>query len=355
MPSGFKAILHDRNSGASAPVVVRPGPGVLFIELADSRILDWTLPDIDSARALDDGSVILQNGRRFLEVTEPSFRSALERSFPKNKLFQQTFFDRIGVGGCLISFALIILPIWGLYSWLLPVLAERAAQKVPSDVEKQIGEAWFQSVGSIYRVDSAKTRIVQQFYDALAFESDYDIRISVVNEPVVNAFALPGGHIVVFDSMIGIMDAPEQLAALLAHEASHIQWKHSTRTLFRGLANNLLFSIVLGNYGDVSTIVAQHGEQLAGLAYSRSLEQEADEKGLELMAAARIPLRGMPDLFRKMNTTAADGELVPTFLSTHPGITDRIQTTEDLIRSKNAGAGIISPELQQIWQELKQR
>ena len=355
MPTGFKAILHDRNTGTSAPVTVRPGSGVLFIELSSGRLLDWTLPDIDGARAIDDGSVILQNGKKFLEVAEPGFQHALNQSFPKNRLFHRTFFDRIGVGGCLVAIFVVLLPIMAFYIWMLPALAEHAAQKVSADVEKQIGDAWFQTVGANYRVDSAKTIAVQQFYDALAFDDGYDIRITVVKEPVVNAFALPGGRIVVFDSILGIMDAPEQLAGLLAHEASHIQWKHSTRSLFRGLANNLFFSIILGNYTDVPAIVAQHGEQLAGLSYSRALELEADEKGLQLMAGSRVPLQGMPDLFRKMNATAGSGDLIPTFLSTHPGIAERIRIAEDLIRSKKAEESAVSPELQQIWQDLKRR
>ncbi len=349
----FTAILHDRAFNSSSHVTVRAQPGVLFITLDNGLILDWTLPDIDSARALDDGPVILQNGRQFLEVNDPAFQQALERSFPKNKLFHRTFFDRIGLAGCLISLFVVVIPICGLYFLLLPFLAERAAQKISPDVEKQIGDAWFRSLAAGYPIDSAKTRVVQQFYDALAYETGYDMRITVVHEPVVNAFAIPGGNIVVFDSIIGIMDKPEQLAGLLAHEASHIQWKHSTRALYRSLGSSLFFNIILGSYGDISAIVAQHGEQLAGLSYSRALEVEADEKGIDLMIRSHLPPGGMPDLFRRMKSAESPGSLLPTFLSTHPAIEERIRIADDRINAMATPPTAVSPELLQIWEELK--
>jgi len=349
----FTAILHDRSSGFSSPVTVRLQPGVLFIALDNGLMLDWTLPDIDSARAFNDGSVILQNGRQFLEVGDPAFQQALERSFPKNKLFHRTFFDRIGLAGCLISLFLIVVPVCASYFLLLPFLAERAARKVSPGVEKQIGDAWFRAVTDGYPVDSAKTRIVQQFYDALAYETGYDMQVTVLREPVVNAFALPGGHIVVFDSIIGIMDAPEQLAALLAHEASHIQWKHSMRALYRNLGNSLFFNLISGSYGDISTLVAQHGEQLAGLSYSRALEIEADEKGIQLMTRSRIPARGMPDLFRRMKAASKGETPAPTFLSTHPAVEGRIKIVENRIGTMTNLPTDVSPELRQIWEELK--
>ncbi len=353
----FSAALHDRNSGESFSVTVRTEPGVLFIQLENGRMLDWTLSDIESGRALDDGSIILQNGKKFLEIADPDFSRALERSFPKNRLFRQSFFDKIGVAGCLISIAGILLPLLALYFFLLPFLAERAAEKVSPEIEKQIGDTWFHSLTANYKVDTAKTRLVQQFYDSLGYGGAYDMRITVVNEPVVNAFAVPGGRIVVFDSILGIMDAPEQLAGLLAHEASHIQLKHSTRSIFRELANSLFLSLILGDYGDVTAVVAQHGDQLAGLSYSRSLELEADDNGLKLMLASGIPPRGIPDLFRKMkssleNENASD---VPNFLSTHPSMEERVKVIEEKIGAEKDVPTEVREGLRQVWVEIQRR
>ncbi|HRI59596.1 MAG TPA: M48 family metallopeptidase [Saprospiraceae bacterium] len=354
----YSATIHDRNLHSAAPATVRTEPGVLFIQMENGQILDWTLSDLDSARALDDGSVILQNGKKFLEVRDPGFLTGLERSFPKHRLFRHTFFDRIGMAGCLVAIAGVLAPILVLYFFIVPRVVESAAHKVPPEIEKQIGDTWFQSITATYKTDTALTRLVQQFYDSLGYGSGYDMRITVVHEPVVNAFAMPGGHIVVFDSILGIMDTPEQLAGLLAHEASHIQLRHSTRSIFRELANSLIFSLMLGDYGDLSTIIARHGDQLAGLSYSRSLELEADENGLNMMIEAGIPPRGMPDLFRKMKTVLEEpngNADVPNFLSTHPSMEERMKIAEIKIDALGAPLFILNPALEHIWTELKNR
>jgi predicted Zn-dependent protease len=351
----FSAKLHDRQQNSVAPVMIRTEPGVLFIEFENGRLLDWTLSDIDSARSLDDGSVILQNGKLFLEITDPAFTTGLERSFPKNKLLRHTFFDRIGVAGCLVALAGIIAPILALYFFVAPKIAETAADKVSPEIEKQIGDAWYHSLTASYTTDTSLTRLVQQFYDSLGFGGAYDIRITVVREPVVNAFAVPGGHIVVFDSILGIMDAPEQLAGLLAHEASHIHLKHSTRSIFREFANNLIFSLIFGDFSDISAIVARHGDELAGLSYSRSLELEADDNGLRLLHAGGIPLRGIPDLFHRMRDVLEhEGSSdVPNFLSTHPSMEERLHIAEEKIASYGETPEVVRETLRAIWQEIK--
>ena len=351
----YSATIHDRNLNSISPATVRTEPGVLFIELENGQILDWTLGDLDSARALDDGSIILQNGKRFLEVMDPAFRTGLERSFPKNRLFRQTFFDRIGMAGCLIAVIGMILPLLVLFVFIVPNLAESAAKKVPPEIEMQMGDTWFHTLTETYKTDTALTRLVQQFYDSLGYGGNYQMRITVVNEPVVNAFAVPGGHIVVFDSIFGIMDAPEQLAGLLAHEASHIQLKHSTRSIFRELANNLIFSLIFGDYGDASAIVARHADELAGLSYSRKLEMEADNHGMQLMIDNGIPPHGMPDLFRKMKTaTAATANHdVPNFLSTHPSMEERMKTAETKLQAKQDAPKEVRESLKLIWSGIQ--
>ncbi len=329
-------------------------PGRISID-AGAHSQEWLAPDLNYARRLNDGSVMLQNGPWHLDVQEPGFDRALEHYLGK-KLFRRSFFDKIGLAGCLIALLLILLPLLAAFLWLAPALAEGAAGKVSPEVEKQIGDAWYRNLTSQYRVDSLKTRLAQEFYDSLHYNSRYPIKITVVREPVVNAFALPGGGIVVFDSIIGIMDAPEQLAALLAHEASHVELRHSTRAVFRQLANHLLLSLIFGDDGSISGIVGQQSSELAGLSYSRSLELEADQHGLEYLKKSRIPLRGMSDLFRKMNAGTKSQPDVPNFLSTHPGLEERIHRAETFAREQGPEAAKSVPaSFQQIWIALQSR
>lgn len=357
-PDTFPANYFDRARGEACAAEVRVQPGFLSVflkKLPAGQTLEWTLADLTSAREHADGSVILQNGRQFLEIHAPGFRAAFERSFPKNRLFrQQGFFDKIGAMGCLAAILLVLLPLLGSYFWVLPGLADRAAGRISPDMERKIGDSWFAALTANQNVDTARTRLVQQFYDSLGFGGDYQIRVTVVNEPVINAYAVPGGQIVVFDSILRLMDAPEQLAGLLAHEVSHVHLKHSTRAIFRELGNSLFFSLLLGDLGEVSGIVAQQADQLAGLSYSRELEFEADDNGLKLLEKSRIPPQGMPTLFRKMEAalaeSGADGP--PTFLSTHPSMGERVRVAEEKIGQMNTQNFEVSAGLQAIFDDL---
>lgn len=352
MQNSFSGVLHHRPTNTQKPVSVHLEPGTLVIR-HESETQRWQRTELDSARLVDDGSVILQRGDYFLDVADPEFSRALEQAMGGKPIFRRSFLDKIGVMGCLIALGLLLVPLLAAYFLLIPYIAERASQKVTPEFEKEIGDNWYESLVSEYTLDTAKTRIVQAFYDKLNYESGYDMRITVVHEPVVNAFAVPGGHIVVFDSIIGLMDAPEQLAGLLAHEASHVELKHSTRAIFRELANNLFISIFFGSSGDISGIIAQHGNQLAGLSYSRNLELEADQHGLTLMGRSHIPLRGMPDLFHKMNDTMGSDASAPTFLSTHPALEERIKVAEERIGPDPHSSTRVPADLQALWTELK--
>lgn len=348
----FQATLHHKTTKTQSPANVQLRPGLIDIQTS-AESLQWHASDLQSARLLDDGSVILENAPWYLEVLEPGFDGALVQTFGDRKLFRRSFFDKIGIAGCLMALLLVLLPLLAGFFFVAPFIAENAAKKISPETEKQIGDAWYKSLTANYAIDSSRTRLARQFYDALGFGGAYDIQITVVQEPVVNAFAVPGGHIVVFDSILGIMDAPEQFAALLAHEASHIQLKHSTRAIFRELTNQLFISLVFGDYGSLSGIVAQHSGQLAGLSYSRNLELEADQHGLELLKKSRLPLQGIPGLFRKMRAGTNENPAAPSFLSTHPALSERIEIIEKLIEKSSRPRDTAPAALVEIWKKLK--
>ena len=355
----YAARYYDRQNLKEYLATVWLQPGTLFVQIeteAGNQTFEWGASNLHSIETHPDGQVIVQNGKQFIEVKDLYFKADLERNFQGKKLGKRGFFDQIGLGGCLIGLLIVTLPFIAAYIWVIPVLANEAADKVPVDVEEKIGDTWFQALTAQYTIDSSRTRLIQEFYDSLHYGGAYDMRISLVNEPVVNAFAMPGGHIVVFDSILQIMDAPEQLAALLAHEASHVQLKHSTRAIFRKMATTIAIVTIFGDFRTVAGLIAQQSDELAGLSYSRTLEMEADAHGLALMEAQAIPQQGMPDLFRHMESTIPKetSNKIPNFLSTHPALEERIQTTEQVAKKTNQ-PGVVSPGLVRIWQQLKSK
>jgi predicted Zn-dependent protease len=97
---------------------------------------------------------------------------------------------------------------------------------------------------------------------------------------------MPGGDIVVFSGILEGMEYPEQLAALLAHEGTHVQKRHSTRMMVRQMARLLFLSLLIGDVSAVAAVLAENADNVRNMSYSRGLETDADRHGMERMHAA---------------------------------------------------------------------
>jgi predicted Zn-dependent protease len=202
-----------------------------------------------------------------------------------------------------------------------------------------------------FDIDEEKTIAANEFFKELNIKSNYPVQITVVNSPIKNAFALPGGHIVVYDEILQSMNSEEEFAALLSHEYSHIALKHTTRALFRSLGTYMVLSIVLSDINGIMGVIIENAHNVKSLSYTRSLEEEADNNGLKLMLQAGINPQGMVSLFKHLKEPTDESFEVPEFLNTHPRLDERIKYIER--KYKNAPVkNIKSKELAQIWKRL---
>jgi len=165
-----------------------------------------------------------------------------------------------------------------------------------------------------------------------------DWEFVVIDEPVLNAWALPGGKVAVYRKMVDNL-SDEELAAVLGHEIAHAVLRHGAEQVSRAQAQQL---VIVG----LGTIVASQSEnektsQLAvgigslaaqgfvALPHSRKMELEADHIGAIYMARAGYDPRHSVALWQKMSRLKEGGGGMPTFLSTHPSDGKRIQRLED--------------------------
>jgi beta-barrel assembly-enhancing protease len=202
-------------------------------------------------------------------------------------------------------------------------------------------------------MDSAGTIRLQQFARQLRLSSQYPIEVTLLKSKTINAYALPGGQIVVYSGIVEKMKAPEELAALLAHEATHINERHSLRSLLRSTANGILISVVFGDASGISGAAISGAETLHGLQYSRSLEAEADRKGMDLMVANGVDVRGMKGL---MQTLRQEEELPNelSFISSHPLTGERIKAAEKYSNEHSQGKQY-KQDLQPLFDSVKSR
>ena len=141
--------------------------------------------------------------------------------------------------------------------------------------------------------------------------SPYNLHIILKRDPVINAFAAPGGYIVIHDGLLRKTKSPEELAAVLAHEIQHILQRHSTRAILRELSIGMLFSALSGDAGGLHYAL-ETVRTLGGLRFRRQDEAEADQKGLQMLQKAKIDPKGMVAFFETLEKEVGD---IPRFLS----------------------------------------
>ncbi|RPE71698.1 peptidase M48-like protein [Pacificibacter maritimus] len=143
-----------------------------------------------------------------------------------------------------------------------------------------------------------------------------------------NAFALPGGTVVVTDALIKDFNDPDIIAGIIGHELAHVSERHSLQQLYRSLSAFMLISLMAGDVGPVLEDVLLEGSAIASLAYSREHEAEADVIGVKTSHAAGYDASALATFFE---TLSADyGEGGPEWMSTHPSHADRVETIKSL-------------------------
>lgn len=161
----------------------------------------------------------------------------------------------------------------------------------------------------------------------------------VVDDPVVNAFALPGGFIYVTRGLLTHLTSEAELVAVLGHEIGHVTGRHSVEQMSKqqlaqvGLLAGVLISPEFARYADL----AQQGLGLMFLKYGRDDEREADSLGLRYLVADSYDPREMPKVFETLGRVSAQqgAGRVPGWLSTHPAPENRVQRINGEIAALN--------------------
>jgi predicted Zn-dependent protease len=168
----------------------------------------------------------------------------------------------------------------------------------------------------------------------------------IVDDPEINAFSIPGGHVYVNRGLIGAAQKADELAAVLAHEESHIVARHVIKQAEQQQTIGAIGSILLGqNPGVLQSLVANVLAGGAMARFSRADEKEADDLGLGFMRAAGYNPQGMVDMFRTLQQ--ADNShpgAVSRFFQDHPLTQDRINDVQSRIGSMASSSGLITDE-----------
>jgi predicted Zn-dependent protease len=226
-----------------------------------------------------------------------------------------------------------------------PVTGRRELSLVSPEQELQIGREGYGAVVAEYGlyddpqlqayVNEVGQRVVRASHQpGLAWH------FAVLDDPSVNAFAMPGGYIYVTRGILAHLNSEAQLAGVLGHEIGHVTHRHTagriTQQQLYGLGLGLASaaSETVRRYGDL----AQQGLGLLFLKYSRDDERQADELGVAYSTGAGYDPREIPATYAMLKRVSEQaGQRLPGFLSTHPDPGDREVTTAALARQAAQG------------------
>ncbi len=354
----FEALYYDGLTSKGHKANIQLLSDGIKINFEDQQIIKRIVDFNAKESAFNKGNTILYFGQQFpysaIEINGNDFQVFFQRQFPDIFLKQNkvSFLENTGTKAILLLIVAVIGFLLLAYFFIIPAGAEKAAEYLPRQYEIDLGDQLFEQMSQSMQVDSVQSDLANQFFKSLNYPATYPVKITVVNSPISNAFALPGGHIVVYDEMFKIMKSKSEFAALLSHEYAHVTERHTTRSLFRGLATYLVISLVMSDVNGLMAVVLQNADNLKSLSYSRSLEQEADDVGFDYLQSAQQDPQGMIDLFKHLGKANKVSQEIPEFLSSHPMLESRMDAIKKKVAS-NKQIQVEHPQQQDIWNKIK--
>jgi predicted Zn-dependent protease len=230
--------------------------------------------------------------------------------------------------GSLLVGCALILP--ALYYGLLGA-AKLAVKSLPVSIDRSIGQMASQSVQVGQRLprDHVAQKFVEQVVERLkpyAALQGLDFQVRVVDDPQPNAFALPGGQMVVYTGLLELARSADQVAGVLAHEMAHATLRHGLMRIGQSMGVIAAVQLLMGDAAGLVALGAQLAQQSVLTSYSRVAEREADLEGARMLHEAGIDPEAMSEFFLLIHQERGDTPKIPTWISTHPGDEDRAES-----------------------------
>lgn len=251
------------------------------------------------------GHRTIEGWRLGLATPVPAQLAAL---LPRRRVYGR-WIDRIGLGPALVGglalSALVLLFGQHFPAWIAP--------HVPKSLERRLGNALVGDFGQKYCAGAGGQRALDKLAARLGARPG-ELRVRVVDVPIVNAAALPGGNIMIFRELITQAHGPDEVAGVLAHEIAHVENRDVTQTMIRQFGLSLIIASVGGTTGG-------NVEMLMSARYGRTAEARADADAIKALRRANISPLATAHWFERMARTERNYRVVTqslAYLSSHP-------------------------------------
>jgi beta-barrel assembly-enhancing protease len=370
----FSGSLFDGQSARKQPVQIELTPYHITLTVPDRSSVNWPYSDIRWTAETIPFQIEHQFNTSNVEtletlvVEDPAFFVNCQRIAPDDfsrKTTNKSFNWKIFSAGILILFLFF----YAAFKIVPNYFVGQLVAKIPVEWEEILGDGVLSAFpvekNPDPKVMALLTNILRLLKQSNPEETPYNLKIFILPSDKINALALPGGNIIVFEGLLKVADSPEELAGVLAHEAQHIFLKHSTQGILRNMASGMLLTLVLGDANTLMESVVSIVEQLNTLGFSRKMETEADIKGVELMLGAKINPQGMLSIFKKLLkeelkleenkknlSSSKNAKEVFSYLSTHPSAKSRLKKIDNHIKN-NSNKLWIPLYPNSHWNEIK--
>lgn len=244
-----------------------------------------------------------------------------------------------------------------------PLLSGPLARSTPPHVETTLGANSRQLLSFMMDDCTVDQRAQDEAQDLIhrlgdAAGSPFDSTLTFVDADFPNAFALPGGSIMVTDDLIDLMDTPDQLAGVLAHEMAHVARRHVMAAVIRELGGAMVLDLLVGGGSGAGQQIAISGLQIQSLRHGRRAESEADELAIDYLVDVGVDPEALAEFFDVIaDFSGDDGQPgVAELLLSHPSPTSRAEVSRARAETARAAShGELRPALSgEAWEALKE-
>lgn len=243
---------------------------------------------------------------------------------------------------------------------ILPAMATSLAALMPREREVQFGKAvvrqmsWFltgsseadltcKNAAGLVALAAMQERLTERL------EMEYALEIEVFDHEMVNAFAAPGGQIVILRGLLDEAESAEAVAGVLAHEIGHVENRDATVGALRAAGSAGLISMVLGDFSGGALVVIL-AEQLISAGYTREAERKADDFALDAMTRAEVSAEGLAGFFDFIMKEQGDMPSGLGYFMSHPPSDARAEKARAVAAEQGATRPVLS---EAEWRALK--
>jgi Zn-dependent protease with chaperone function len=273
--------------------------------------------------------------RAELMVDDPDFGLSLDSSHAKETGGNQRML-------LLAMLVAVVCGAFGIFKLVDPV-SRVLARKVPVSLEVKLRSSMIDLFAAKRCSEPVAQAVADRLLRDLRLPTDViEPEVVIVRDPAVNAFALPGGLIILNSGFIEQSESGEEIAGVLAHEVEHLQQRHIAGKLMRSIMLTAAWQIAVGDYSGLLAVDPATLMDVAALKFDRQAETEADAGAIRRLTHARYSPAGLADFFRR-NSENESGLL--SFLSTHPASEERMAEIEKAQHSRQTIAAMNDDEL----------